>query len=131
MLGAEGGSFDDALRRSIAYVKEGGADLVWLNSVETREDVKRACAEIPAPVLVIWGGNDAPPSTDEYEALGARIVLYPVDRRDGRPASRVGGAQRSAREGHGGDQRMERARQPEPLGPARPRACSSAPRRCA
>jgi 2-methylisocitrate lyase-like PEP mutase family enzyme len=78
ILGAEGGSFKEALRRSIAYVKEGGADLIWLNSVETREDVKRACAEIPAPVLVIWGGKDAPPSTEELEKLGARIVLHPV-----------------------------------------------------
>jgi 2-methylisocitrate lyase-like PEP mutase family enzyme len=77
-LGAEGGGFDDALARSIAYIKEGGADFIWLNSVESRDQLRQACAEIPAPVLTIWGGNEAPPSLAEYEALGLRIALYPV-----------------------------------------------------
>ena len=77
-IGAEGGSFDDALARSIAYVRDGGADFIWLNSVETREQLRRACAEIPGPVLVIWGGGEPAPSPEEYAALGARIVLYPV-----------------------------------------------------
>ncbi|HUB96520.1 MAG TPA: isocitrate lyase/PEP mutase family protein [Stellaceae bacterium] len=78
ILGAEGSSFDDALERCVAYIEQGGADFVWLNSVETRKDLKRACKEIPAPVLAIWGGNDAPPSIAEYEALGVRIALFPV-----------------------------------------------------
>jgi 2-methylisocitrate lyase-like PEP mutase family enzyme len=77
-LGAEGTNFADALDRMIAYVDEGGADYVWLNSVETREDLKTACKEINAPVLTIWGGKDAAPSPEEYEDLGVRIALYPV-----------------------------------------------------
>src|SRR5262249_30549326 len=55
-----------------------GADFVWLNSVETREQVGRACAEIPAPVMVIWGGEHPAPTLDEYAKLGVRIALYPV-----------------------------------------------------
>lgn len=78
VIGAEGGSFDEALKRSIAYIEKGGADFIWLNSVESREDLKRACAEIPAPVLTIWGGKEAPPSLAEYEALGLQIALFPV-----------------------------------------------------
>ncbi|HZT51202.1 MAG TPA: isocitrate lyase/PEP mutase family protein [Stellaceae bacterium] len=77
-IGAEGGSFDDTLRRCVAYVAEGGADLVWLNSVETREQLRRACAEIPAPVLVIWGGPEPAPSPEEYADAGVRIALYPT-----------------------------------------------------
>jgi 2-methylisocitrate lyase-like PEP mutase family enzyme len=77
-LGAEGGSFAEALERCIAYVEKGGADFIWLNSVETREDLARACAKIPAPVLTIWGGKDAPPSIEEFEALGTRILLIPT-----------------------------------------------------
>jgi 2-methylisocitrate lyase-like PEP mutase family enzyme len=77
-LGAEGGGFKDALKRSIAYIEKGGADFIWLNSVETREDLRRACAEIPAPVLAIWGGDEAPPSVEEYAAMGLRIALYPT-----------------------------------------------------
>lgn len=77
-IGAQGGSFEDALGRCVAYVRDGGADFVWLNSVETRDQLRRACAEIPAPVLIIWGGSDAPPTLSEYEELGVRIALYPV-----------------------------------------------------
>jgi 2-methylisocitrate lyase-like PEP mutase family enzyme len=77
-LGAEGGSFDDALQRSIAYIERGRADFIWLNSVETRDQVRRACKEIRAPVLVIWGGGEPAPSPAEYEAMGVRIVLYPT-----------------------------------------------------
>jgi 2-methylisocitrate lyase-like PEP mutase family enzyme len=77
-LGAEQGGFDDALARCIAYVRDGGADFVWLNSVETREQLARACAEIPAPVLALWGGRDPAPSIEEYESLGVRIALYPT-----------------------------------------------------
>jgi 2-methylisocitrate lyase-like PEP mutase family enzyme len=78
LLGAEGSNFDQTLERCIAYVKKGGADLIWLNSVETREQVKIACREIPGPVLAIWGGDDAPPTEAEYEKLGLRIILYPT-----------------------------------------------------
>ncbi len=78
VIGAEGGSFDDALARSIAYVEEGGADFVWLNSVETREQIARACRAIPAPVMPLWGGDGPAPTPQEFEALGARIALYPT-----------------------------------------------------
>lgn len=78
LLGAEDGSFEKAVERSIAYVEKGRADFVWLNSVETREQVKIAAAAIPAPLLVIWGGGDPAPAPEEYEALGARIILYPT-----------------------------------------------------
>jgi 2-methylisocitrate lyase-like PEP mutase family enzyme len=78
ILGAEGSNFADAVTRCTAYIREGGADFVWLNSVETREDVRRACAEIPGPVLAIWGGKDAAPTVEEYDRLGVRIALYPV-----------------------------------------------------
>jgi len=77
-IGAEGSNFDQTLARCVAYVKEGGADLIWLNSVEDRDQVKRACKEIPGPVLLIWGGKDLPPSWEEYDRFGARIVLYPT-----------------------------------------------------
>jgi 2-methylisocitrate lyase-like PEP mutase family enzyme len=78
ILGAEGSNFREAVERCTRYIKEGGADLVWLNSVESRDDVRRACAEIPGPVLAIWGGKDAAPTIEEYGALGVKIALYPV-----------------------------------------------------
>jgi 2,3-dimethylmalate lyase len=78
ILGAEGGTFDEAVKRCIAYVKEGGADFIWLNSVQSRDDLKRACAAIPAPVLALWGGHDLPPTWEELEQYGVRVGLYPV-----------------------------------------------------
>lgn len=77
-LGAEGGSFEEALERSIAYVEEGGADFVWLNSVQTREQIRIACERIPAPVLPLWGGSHPAPTLEEYEQMGARIMMHPV-----------------------------------------------------
>ena len=70
VLGAEGGNFDKALTRCTAYVEKGGADLVWLNSVETRQQVKQACKEISAPVLAIWGGEDTPPTEADTKSSG-------------------------------------------------------------
>jgi len=78
VLGAEGGSFAEALERCIAYVTEGGADFVWLNSVETRDELRRACREIPAPVLAIWAGHEPAPTLAEYEEMGLRIALFPT-----------------------------------------------------
>jgi 2-methylisocitrate lyase-like PEP mutase family enzyme len=78
LLGAEGSNFDDTLERCITYVEKGGADLIWLNSVESRDDLRRACKEIPAPVLVIWGGRDLPPTNAEFDKMGVRIALYPT-----------------------------------------------------
>jgi 2-methylisocitrate lyase-like PEP mutase family enzyme len=78
VLGAEGGSFEDAITRCKAYLQDGGVDLVWINSVQNREQVRRACREIPGPLMTIWGGNESAPSPAEYEEMGLRIALYPT-----------------------------------------------------
>jgi 2-methylisocitrate lyase-like PEP mutase family enzyme len=75
-LGAEGGTFEEAVQRCIRYVKEGGVDFVWLNSIESREQIREACARIPAPVMTVYGGPYPRPSLQEYEDLGLRINLY-------------------------------------------------------
>lgn len=77
-LGAEGGTFGEALERCIAYVRDGGADFIWLNSVESLEQLERACKAIPAPVLTIWGGPPPGPTLEQYARTGLRIALYPV-----------------------------------------------------
>ncbi|MPS26921.1 MAG: isocitrate lyase/PEP mutase family protein [Alcaligenaceae bacterium] len=77
-LGAAGETFESALNRCIAYAEQGGVDLVWLNSVQSREQLKIACREIPVPVLTIWGGQGPAPTLEEYRDLGLRVVLYPT-----------------------------------------------------
>src|SRR5262245_29679059 len=76
VLGAEGGSFEAAVSRSIAYVEEAGVDFVWLNSLETPEQIREACARVPAPIMTVYGGPHPRPSLKEYEALGLRFNLY-------------------------------------------------------
>jgi 2,3-dimethylmalate lyase len=79
-LGAEGGTFESTLERCVAYVRDGGADLVWLNSVQTRDQLRLVCRDVPGPVLAIWGGSDgeSAPTIEEYGELGLRIALYPT-----------------------------------------------------
>jgi 2,3-dimethylmalate lyase len=77
-IGAEKMSFKDTLKRCVAYIKDGGADVVWLNSIQTRDQVKEAGKTIPGPLLAIWGGKEEPPTWEEYDKMGTRIVLYPT-----------------------------------------------------
>ncbi|OGT82252.1 MAG: hypothetical protein A3H91_10630 [Gammaproteobacteria bacterium RIFCSPLOWO2_02_FULL_61_13] len=77
-LGSEGGSFEDAVARCIAYAHDGGADIVWLNSIRTLEQVAEACAKIPVPMLASWGGPRPTPSLEEFERRGLRILLHPT-----------------------------------------------------
>ena len=78
-IGAEGWSMSDTIERCIAYATEGGADLVWLNAVQTRKQLAEVCAATPKPVLCNWWSDIEPaPSLEEYAALGVRVALYPT-----------------------------------------------------
>ncbi len=77
-LGAEGETFASALERGIAYANDGGADLIWLNSVESLEDLTKFCAVVAKPTLAIWGGKQPEPAFDDYRKTGVKIMLYPV-----------------------------------------------------
>lgn len=78
-IGAEDWSMEDAVARCIAYATEGGADLVWINAVQTRAQLREVCAKTPAPVLCNWWSDvEPPPTLEEYAALGTRVALYPT-----------------------------------------------------
>jgi 2-methylisocitrate lyase-like PEP mutase family enzyme len=76
-IGSEGGSFADAVERSIAYVKEAGVDAIWVNTLTKREEIEEACRRIPAPVIAPYYGPRPSPTFDEFQKLGAAAVLYP------------------------------------------------------
>ena len=76
-IGSEGGSFEDAVERGIAYVKEAGVDAIWVNTLTTREQIQEACRRIPAPVIAPYYGPRPSPTFEEFEKLGAAAVLYP------------------------------------------------------
>jgi 2-methylisocitrate lyase-like PEP mutase family enzyme len=76
-IGAEGGGFEDAVQRGIAYVKEAGVDAVWMNTMTKREEIAEACRRIPAPVIAPYYGPQPSPTFTEFQQLGAAAVLYP------------------------------------------------------
>jgi 2-methylisocitrate lyase-like PEP mutase family enzyme len=70
-------SFVIAARTDHLDARDGGADLVWLSSPRTREQIRIVCREVPAPVLALWGRSAEPPPTlEEYAALGVRIAQF-------------------------------------------------------
>jgi 2,3-dimethylmalate lyase len=77
-LGSEGGSFEDAVQRCIAYATDGGADLVWLNSIRSLDQIEEAARRAPVPLLCSWGGPKPTPELDEFEKRGLRILLHPT-----------------------------------------------------
>jgi 2-methylisocitrate lyase-like PEP mutase family enzyme len=76
-IGAEGGSFENAIERGVAYVKEAGVDAIWVNTLRSREEIAQACRRIPAPVIAPYYGPQPSPTFEEFEKLGAAAVLYP------------------------------------------------------
>ena len=78
LIGAEGGSFERAVERCIAYVEQGHADMIWLNTVQSREQIAEACRRIPAPVLPVYGGPPPSPTLEEWAQLGAAAVIFPA-----------------------------------------------------
>jgi 2-methylisocitrate lyase-like PEP mutase family enzyme len=76
-IGAEGGSFADAIERSVAYVREAGVDAIWVNTLQARDEIEEACRRIPAPVIAPYYGPPPSPTFDEFQKLGAAAVLYP------------------------------------------------------
>jgi len=95
---------DEAIRRGNLYAKA-GATLIFVDGIETREEVRRVVEEIKAPVSInmVEGGRTPLFTFAELEALGAARVSCPVTtilaamegvkgalaalRRDARPAS--------------------------------------------
>jgi 2-methylisocitrate lyase-like PEP mutase family enzyme len=78
LVGSEGGTFEEAVERCIAYVERGGADMVWINTLQSREQIAEACRRIPAPVLPAYGGPPPALTLEEWQALGAAVAIYPA-----------------------------------------------------
>jgi 2-methylisocitrate lyase-like PEP mutase family enzyme len=76
-IGSEGGNFEEAIQRSIAYVKESGVDTIWVNTLQSREEIREACRRIPAPVIAPYYGPRPSPTFEEFQKLGGAAVLYP------------------------------------------------------
>lgn len=76
-VGSDGGNFEDAVRRGIAYATDAGVDAVWMNTMTEREQIAEACRRIPVPVIAPYYGPKPSPTFDEFHQLGVSAVLYP------------------------------------------------------
>lgn len=72
-------SYDDAVARAHAYVKA-GADAIFPEALETREEFARFAKDVPVPLLANMTEFGKTPylTVDEFAALGYRMVIFPV-----------------------------------------------------
>jgi carboxyvinyl-carboxyphosphonate phosphorylmutase len=70
---------DEAIRRSKEYVAA-GADCIFLEAMLTVDEMKRVRDEIDAPLLanMVEGGKTPWLTTDELEAIGYNLAIYPL-----------------------------------------------------
>ena len=71
---------DDALERGQAYA-EAGADVIFIESPASIDEMKRIAESLKVPLLLNRGGGKKTPwlSASEIEALGFKIVVFPGD----------------------------------------------------
>ena len=69
---------DEAIRRANAYL-DFGADIIFVESPETMEQIERIAAEVKGPVLFnnVEGGRSPFLSRGQLNALGIRAAIYP------------------------------------------------------
>jgi 2-methylisocitrate lyase-like PEP mutase family enzyme len=77
LIGAENGSFEEAVERCIYYVEEAGVDLIWLNNIQTAEECRIAAERIPGPVIPHFAGPPPAPSMQDLEDWGVAAIIYP------------------------------------------------------
>ncbi len=70
---------DEAIRRAKAY-EAAGADVIFVESVENEEEMKRVHAEIKVPTLanMVEGGRTPLLTNKELEEIGYSLVIYPT-----------------------------------------------------
>ena len=78
LIGAEGGSFEAAVERCIAYVEDGGVDMIWLNNVHSIDEIAIAANRIPGPVMPTYGGPQPGPTLQQLEDMGVAAAIFPA-----------------------------------------------------
>lgn len=70
---------DEAIRRAKAY-EEAGADVIFVESVESIEEMRRVNEEIKVPTLanMVEGGRTPLLTNNELEDIGYNLVIYPT-----------------------------------------------------
>lgn len=71
---------DDAIERARAY-KEAGADILFVEAPQTREEIERVARELPGPLLLnmFQGGKTPVLGLADVERMGYKIIIVPSD----------------------------------------------------
>ncbi len=71
--------YEETVRRGIAYA-EAGADVVFLEALESEEEMRDACRRINAPTMANMadGGNTPIRSARELKEIGYSLAIYPA-----------------------------------------------------
>jgi 2-methylisocitrate lyase-like PEP mutase family enzyme len=74
-----GSGFDEAVRRGVAYA-EAGADIVFVEALQSEDEMRRACAAIGKPMMANMsdGGKTPIRSAQELGALGFSLAIFPA-----------------------------------------------------
>lgn len=72
---AVGGSLAEAIKRSIAYKEEGGADVSYVEALQTRQEIEAVRAAVPGPIAVSVQALRPLPTMQELEDLGCCMTL--------------------------------------------------------
>jgi 2-methylisocitrate lyase-like PEP mutase family enzyme len=69
---------DEAITRAKRYAAE-GADLIFVEAPESREEIERVAAEVDAPLVfnVVPSGRSPEIDEEDLERLGYRLAIYP------------------------------------------------------
>src|SRR5207253_446755 len=57
---------------------EARVDLIWMNSMHTREEIAEVCRRVPGPVLCSYYGRPPTPTIDEWRELGVAVAIFPA-----------------------------------------------------
>jgi 2-methylisocitrate lyase-like PEP mutase family enzyme len=70
--------FEGAVKRGLAY-QEAGADIVFLEALESEDEMRDACKRIAKPMMANMadGGRTPIRSKDELQALGYKLAIFP------------------------------------------------------
>jgi len=70
--------FDGAIQRGLAY-RDAGADIVFIEALESEEEMRRACELIPAPMMANMadGGKTPIRPASELADMGYDLAIFP------------------------------------------------------
>ena len=71
--------FESAIQRGLAY-RDAGADIVFIEALESEEEMRRACELIPAPMMANMADGGVTPirPAEELAQMGYNLAVFPA-----------------------------------------------------